>query len=269
MLLHFLVSVSLCVLTTAEKNLTAIFFQPPPDLKLNRIPDVIEGHEDLYLASEFPYRTDNGFQWVGVLSSTGATSLEGAHFDWSNVAINGRFDAYSALAYITSYKYGYIGMVEVKVTLANGEEVTLKSWLETKTGCWTNTPWYESLPGVDEFGEEWPYMLLRWYPQGAEVIYGTATDSWCQAPTIYSGSNPCDSFRGFGTEPSPSEQCGEIPSKYQAYNITIVQDGDGIIQYYTQGRSRRFTPTDMQPSRERRVFRNDLTQSQQRIGSYN
>eukprot|EP01055_Gregarina_sp_Pseudo9_P001722 Gregarina_sp_Pseudo_9__1721@NODE_2167_length_1116_cov_404_705664_g1995_i0_p1_GENE_NODE_2167_length_1116_cov_404_705664_g1995_i0NODE_2167_length_1116_cov_404_705664_g1995_i0_p1_ORF_typecomplete_len272_score17_18PAW/PF04721_17/0_005PilP/PF04351_13/0_065_NODE_2167_length_1116_cov_404_705664_g1995_i0175990 len=251
---HFLVSIFL-FLTTAQENLSPLLSQPPSDLKLERISDVVEGHEDLYLASEFPYRTDHGVQWVAVFSSTGSTKLENAYFEWGNVWT--AFEQHDAMAYVASFEGQSMGMVEVKVSLANGEQITLKSWLPTKTGCWTNTPRYEAFQEVDEFGEVWPYMKLQWDPTADVIMYGIANKEWCGNIMLYGGTNPCDSFRGLTTEPTPPKYCGEIPSKYQSNNLTIVQDGDGIIQYYTEGRSRRFTPTPEQPGKK--IATNDLT----------
>eukprot|EP01055_Gregarina_sp_Pseudo9_P002263 Gregarina_sp_Pseudo_9__2262@NODE_2594_length_942_cov_63_943522_g2378_i0_p1_GENE_NODE_2594_length_942_cov_63_943522_g2378_i0NODE_2594_length_942_cov_63_943522_g2378_i0_p1_ORF_typecomplete_len266_score1_74_NODE_2594_length_942_cov_63_943522_g2378_i0143907 len=243
---HFLLYLLLFVFTAAQKNFTPLFLQPPPDLKLRRIADVIEGHEDLYLASEFPYRTAYGYVWIGVLSSNGSTNLEGAYFEWSGVFISGSQEQHGALVHVGSFPE-LMGIIEVQVSLANGEEATLKAWLPKKTGCWTNTPYYEAFPEVDEFGEEWPYMEIIWNPVEGLLTYGKGDSTRCGDISLWGGTNPCDSFRGFGTEPGPPTYCGEIPSKYQTNNITIVQDGDGIIQYYAQGRSRRFAPEPVQP----------------------
>eukprot|EP01055_Gregarina_sp_Pseudo9_P002369 Gregarina_sp_Pseudo_9__2368@NODE_2674_length_914_cov_79_908571_g2120_i1_p1_GENE_NODE_2674_length_914_cov_79_908571_g2120_i1NODE_2674_length_914_cov_79_908571_g2120_i1_p1_ORF_typecomplete_len256_score4_65_NODE_2674_length_914_cov_79_908571_g2120_i166833 len=245
MFTNLLVFLFLFVVTTAQESLTPLFLQPPPGLQLERIAEVVEGHEDLYLASEYPYITAYGYVWVGVLSSTGSTNLEGAYFEWSGVFISATHDQHGALAHVASVRE-FMGVIEVRVSLANGEEITLKAWLPIKTGCWTNTPWYEAFPEVDEFGEEWPYMELMWNPAGGLITY-LKDSEWCAEIHLWGGTNSCESFRGFGTEPGPPEFCGEIPSKYQTNNITIVQDGDGIIQYYAQGRSRRFTPESVQP----------------------
>eukprot|EP01055_Gregarina_sp_Pseudo9_P001889 Gregarina_sp_Pseudo_9__1888@NODE_2295_length_1054_cov_147_378325_g2112_i0_p1_GENE_NODE_2295_length_1054_cov_147_378325_g2112_i0NODE_2295_length_1054_cov_147_378325_g2112_i0_p1_ORF_typecomplete_len245_score5_72_NODE_2295_length_1054_cov_147_378325_g2112_i085819 len=240
---RFLVSIFLVGFAAEQKTSTLLFPQPPLNLKLERIPDVIEGHEDLYLASEFGYRTPWAFEWVGVVSSTGATSLEGASFEWVNAeTIPGMMGGDSPLVYMLSGS-GYDGLLAAKVTLANGEEVSLKSWLPTKTDCWTNhRGQYASPPGVDEFGEEWPQMNLSWFPQGPFIMYCPLGTTQCGAVTVYTGTNPCDGFRGFASSPAPPDICGEVPAKYQTNNITIVQDGEDIIQYYAQGRSRRFSP---------------------------
>eukprot|EP01055_Gregarina_sp_Pseudo9_P000421 Gregarina_sp_Pseudo_9__420@NODE_1274_length_1722_cov_615_563874_g1198_i0_p1_GENE_NODE_1274_length_1722_cov_615_563874_g1198_i0NODE_1274_length_1722_cov_615_563874_g1198_i0_p1_ORF_typecomplete_len270_score2_05_NODE_1274_length_1722_cov_615_563874_g1198_i04791288 len=212
----------------------------PPGVNLQRIADVTEGHEDLYLASDYPYRAFNAYLWLSVLSATGSTNLEGAHFEWDGVLF-GMYDGRDGpLVHITSDRY-CVGLVSVKISLATGDEVTLKSWLPTKDGCWMYYTHWEAQPGVDEFGEEWPYTLMDWNSYTGYMQYATDLNaSWCDYASLYGGTNSCDSFRGIGDAMTSS--CGEVFYKYRTPNITLVQDGDELIQYFAQGRTRRYRP---------------------------
>eukprot|EP01055_Gregarina_sp_Pseudo9_P001642 Gregarina_sp_Pseudo_9__1641@NODE_2102_length_1148_cov_332_299369_g1940_i0_p1_GENE_NODE_2102_length_1148_cov_332_299369_g1940_i0NODE_2102_length_1148_cov_332_299369_g1940_i0_p1_ORF_typecomplete_len278_score4_79PilP/PF04351_13/0_2_NODE_2102_length_1148_cov_332_299369_g1940_i0111944 len=245
-----------CVFFSAFKMLAAVFLlinalaydkllsphlDLPPGVNLQRMADETEGHEDLYLASDYPFRTLNGFLWVGVLSATGSTNLEGAHYEWDGVILPSMvYEADRPLIHIVSDQY-CLGLVSAKITLASGEEITLKSWMPTKDGCWMSQVRWEAQAGVDEFGEEWPYILIEWYPFSPVISYAVNPEAiWCSEIFLYEGTNPCDSFRGTGV-PIDS-RCGEMLYKYRTSNVTLVADGDELVQYFAQGRSRRYKP---------------------------
>eukprot|EP01055_Gregarina_sp_Pseudo9_P002329 Gregarina_sp_Pseudo_9__2328@NODE_2641_length_925_cov_42_024831_g2422_i0_p1_GENE_NODE_2641_length_925_cov_42_024831_g2422_i0NODE_2641_length_925_cov_42_024831_g2422_i0_p1_ORF_typecomplete_len260_score38_70_NODE_2641_length_925_cov_42_024831_g2422_i069848 len=168
-----LLSLLWCSARAATLPYTQRFFDskhvdPPP---LTRIPDIIDGHEDLYLASNLPFGLYSVPTWVGVQSASQRTNLTNAHFiwksgmnwftPWDSPVVRGRFIGWHNTT------------IEVVVMLEGQGNIVLKSVLKRKFGCWSDWDFYKSRPFVDRVaGEEWPSsgLLLQWKEKHSQVF---------------------------------------------------------------------------------------------------
>eukprot|EP01055_Gregarina_sp_Pseudo9_P001326 Gregarina_sp_Pseudo_9__1325@NODE_1888_length_1274_cov_850_894737_g1752_i0_p1_GENE_NODE_1888_length_1274_cov_850_894737_g1752_i0NODE_1888_length_1274_cov_850_894737_g1752_i0_p1_ORF_typecomplete_len250_score51_97PAGK/PF15284_6/0_13PAGK/PF15284_6/2_3e03_NODE_1888_length_1274_cov_850_894737_g1752_i03631112 len=156
----------------------------PHESDFQPLPEVLRGHEDLYIGGAPPYGMYNYVTILGVFSSTGATDLTDALYNWKSGLLF--FDEPAN----TSIVYGYFNnwtqsIVEVDVTLATGEVVTLEAVMARREGCFSDWETFTTPANTDLFGEEWPASQLEFtgVPTDSNFRLMVYTPSSSQSPT--------------------------------------------------------------------------------------